>query len=112
MELHETSQDGAAREAWEEARARLDIGDLIAVYNIPRISQVQLFYRAALLSPDIDAGPESREVGLFAWDEIPFDEIAFPSSRWALDAYRDIGERSRFTVRTNPDGAPDANWRP
>ena len=39
---------GAAREAWEEARAEIAIDGLLAVYDIPRISQVQLIYRARL----------------------------------------------------------------
>ena len=40
LELNETTDAGAAREAWEEARARIAIDGLLAVYNIPRISQV------------------------------------------------------------------------
>ena len=38
------------REAWEEARARIEIDAFLAVYNIPHISQVQLMYRARLKS--------------------------------------------------------------
>jgi hypothetical protein len=48
---------------------------------------VQVIYRARLLS-DVAAGPESQEVGLFRWDEIPWDDLAFPSVRWALHHYR------------------------
>ncbi len=59
MELNETTVEGALREAWEEARARLEIRALLAVYNIPRISQVQLIYLADLASPDVAAGPET-----------------------------------------------------
>src|SRR5262245_11249096 len=58
LEVHETPVDGARREAWEEARAELEIEALLAVYSIPRISQVQLIYRARLLSPAVAAGPE------------------------------------------------------
>jgi ADP-ribose pyrophosphatase YjhB (NUDIX family) len=81
MELRETTAEGAAREAWEEARAHIDVVDLFAIYNIPRISQVQLFYRARLLKSDIEPGPESQAVQLCTWDEIPWEELAFPSSR-------------------------------
>lgn len=104
LELNETTVEGAKREAWEEARARLEIGPLIAVYNIARISQVQLIYRARLLSPDVEPGPESEEVALFDWADIPRDEIAFPSVHWALGHYREIGEADEFTVRANPSG--------
>jgi len=104
MELNETAERGAAREAWEEARARLDISGLLAVYNIPRISQVQLIYRAALVSDDVSAGPESEAVGLFDWDGIPWDELAFPSVRWALHHWREVGDAEEFAPRTNPPG--------
>jgi ADP-ribose pyrophosphatase YjhB (NUDIX family) len=102
LELNEAPIDGARREAWEEARARIDIDALLAVYDVPRISQVQLIWRATLASPDISAGPESLEVGLFAWDEIPWDEIAFPTVRWALRHAAEIGTRTDFAARTNP----------
>jgi ADP-ribose pyrophosphatase YjhB (NUDIX family) len=104
LELDETTQDGAIREAWEEALARIEILTLLAVYNIPRISQVQLIYRAKLLSPDIAPGPESQEVELFAWDDIPWSDIAFPSVHWALNHHHEIGDETVFAPRTNPPG--------
>jgi ADP-ribose pyrophosphatase YjhB (NUDIX family) len=104
MELHETSADGAKREAWEEAQASIEIERLLAVYNIPRLSQVQLIYGARLLRPQIAAGPESAEVRLFAWEEIPWDEIAFPSARWALNHHRTAASRPDYPVQFNPPG--------
>ena len=67
------------REAWEEARARIELDGLLAVYSVERIGQVQLLYRARLLHADVAAGPESLEVRLVGWDEIPWDELAFPT---------------------------------
>ena len=43
LELNEATPAGAAREAWEEAGA-MSIEGLLAIYDIPRISQVQLIY--------------------------------------------------------------------
>ncbi len=88
MEEGESVAEGAAREAWEEARAHLEIVDLLGVYSIPRISQVQIFFRARLTSPEVSAGPESEEVALYAWEDIPFNDLAFPSVRWALEDWR------------------------
>ena len=48
LETGETTEAGAVRGAWEEARAQIEIDTLLAVYNIPRISQVQMIYRAIL----------------------------------------------------------------
>lgn len=102
MELNETTEQGAAREAMEEAGARIAIDGLLAVYNIPRISQVQMIYRARLSDPAIAAGPESLEVGLFAWDDIPWNDLAFPSVVWALHEWRDRRGQTGFAPGTNP----------
>lgn len=79
LELGESAEQGAQREAFEEARARITLLGLLAVYSIPQIGQVQLMYLADLLSPELEAGPESLEVALFAPHEIPWGELAFPT---------------------------------
>jgi ADP-ribose pyrophosphatase YjhB (NUDIX family) len=89
MEMGETVEEGARREAWEEARAKLALGGILAVYSIARIGQVQVIFRATLAEPGFAAGPESLDVRLFAWEDVPWDEIAFPSVRWALSAWRE-----------------------
>jgi len=104
LELNETPLDGAKREAWEEANARLDIRGLLAVYSVPRISQVQLIYLADLVSPEVSAGEESLEVGLYRWDDIPWQDIAFPSVNWALDHYAEIDGNDVLVPRSNPPG--------
>ena len=104
MELHETTEESARREAFEEAYANIEIETLLAVYSIPRLSQVQVIYRARLVDPEIRPGPESQEVGLFAWDDIPWEELAFPSVRWALTQQREVGHLDVFAPFTNPEG--------
>lgn len=104
MEERESSEQGAAREAMEEAHADIRIGNLLAVYNIPRISQVQLIYCAEMNVPEVKPGPESLEVRYFTWDEIPWDELAFPSVTWALQQYRQVWDAQNFAAFTNPPG--------
>jgi ADP-ribose pyrophosphatase YjhB (NUDIX family) len=111
LELNESTSAGAEREAWEEAEARIHIEGLLAIYDIPRISQVQLIYRARLLDPTVAAGPESLEVALFRWDEIPWDNIAFPSVRWALHHDREARASGNFTTRFAPPTAATAPQR-
>ncbi|MFC7552012.1 NUDIX domain-containing protein [Pseudoroseomonas wenyumeiae] len=101
MELGETVEEAAAREAWEEAQARIRPDGILAVYSIARIGQVQVLFRAQLAEPGWAAGPESLEVRLFAWDEIPWDDIAFPSARWALHEWH--------RTRGKPLGVPAMN---
>jgi ADP-ribose pyrophosphatase YjhB (NUDIX family) len=102
LEEHESPEDGARREAREEAGADITIDALLAVYSVLHISQVQLMYRAHLAAPEFAAGPESLEVALFAWDEIPWNELAFPSVRWALDHFQESKGRSGFAPYANP----------
>ena len=105
LEAGETVEAGARREAWEEARAELRIERLLAVYTIERLSQVQLIFRAALLQPSIAAGPESQSVALFAWDELPWADLAFPSVLWALRHHHSMLGRQEFAPLGNPPGA-------
>ncbi|MBP2313428.1 NUDIX hydrolase [Azospirillum soli] len=110
MEERESTMEGAAREAWEEARAKIEIDSLLAVYDIPRISQVQMIFRARLVSPDVSAGPESQEVGLFRWEEIPWGELAFPTVHWALREHRARLGRSDYAPAVNPTPDVLAQW--
>lgn len=101
LELGETAAEGAVREAREEAGADLVVDGVLALYDIARIGQMQVIFRARFATPGIEAGEESMEVGLFAWDDIPWHDLAFPSVHWALDAWRRAG--------TGPLGIPDGN---
>jgi len=87
MEQGESVEEAAMRETREEACAEIEIENLIGVYSVPRISQVQIFFRARLAKPEFSAGPESLEVRFFALDDLPETELAFPSVRWAIDDY-------------------------
>jgi ADP-ribose pyrophosphatase YjhB (NUDIX family) len=104
LEEHETPEDGARREAQEEALADIVLDALLAVYSVPRISQVQLMYRAHLAKAEFGAGPESLEVKLFSWHEIPWAELAFPSAMWALNHYRETKDKKIFAPFVNPAG--------
>ncbi len=94
MELNETMADGAAREVWEEATAKVRVTGVLGIFEIPRISQVYVIHKAEMETPSFAAGPESEDVALLAWDEIPWDELAFPSVRWGLERFREGGAPS------------------
>jgi ADP-ribose pyrophosphatase YjhB (NUDIX family) len=100
LEFGESTEEGAQRETWEEACARIEISGLLGIYNVVRIGQVQLFYRARLLSPEVAAGVETQELDLFEWPAIPWDELAFPSVRWVL--------QRAFELRDHPGPHPPA----
>jgi ADP-ribose pyrophosphatase YjhB (NUDIX family) len=102
MEMGETVVEGAQREAWEEARARIEIDGVLAVYSIARLGQVQVIFRARWAEPGYEAGPENLEVRQFSWDEIPWGDIAFPSVRWALLTWRNSRGYALPAAELNP----------
>jgi ADP-ribose pyrophosphatase YjhB (NUDIX family) len=87
MENGETTYQGAARETLEEANARIEIGPLYALYNIPHINQVYILFRARLLDLGFHAGAETLEVRLFTEHEVPWDHLAFATVRNTLTHY-------------------------
>ncbi len=93
MENGETLQAAAARESWEEALARVDIGTLLAIVNVVHAEQVHIMFRASLPAPDYGVGAESLEVRLYRPADIPWPEIAFPSVEFALRRYLEDSER-------------------
>lgn len=104
LELNESPAEAAVREAKEEACADIRLKELLAVYTIHRLSQVQLIYRAELAG-GFAAGSESLEVALLDWSEIPWQEIAFPSVVWALNHDRELREAGGTAPFANPSGA-------
>jgi ADP-ribose pyrophosphatase YjhB (NUDIX family) len=87
MELNESLEDGAARECLEEALAQVDVGTPLALVNVPEAGQVHVFFRARMSSDAHGAGEESLEAMLVDPADIPWHDIAFPSTRYALESY-------------------------
>ncbi|MEM8561011.1 MAG: NUDIX hydrolase [Pseudomonadota bacterium] len=101
MENGETTQEGAARETWEEARARVANLELYRVFDVPYISQVYMFYRCNIIDGEYGVGPESLESNLYEQSDIPWDDIAFPVVRETLEQYYPDAEANHFPVRVS-----------
>jgi len=87
MENDETLEAGAAREAVEEARIQVEIGSLLLLANVTSARQVHVFFRSRMLTPHFATTHESLEVKLVEASEIPWDDLAFPSTEYALRRY-------------------------
>jgi ADP-ribose pyrophosphatase YjhB (NUDIX family) len=94
MENNETVAQAAARESMEEANAQCGRLNLFGVFSLPYISQVYMMFSGRLESDDVSPGMESLEVGLFARDQIPWDEIAFPVVTHSLELFFKYGAES------------------
>lgn len=91
LENGERVEDGAIREVWEEAMARVVNLRIHTIYSIPHINQVYMHFLADMESSSYGVGEESEEVDMFTEAEIPWAEIAFTSSMFTLKRYfRDV----------------------
>ncbi len=104
MENGETTAQGAMRETWEEACARVEIHSLYTLYNLPHIDQVYLLFRARLLDLDFKPGPESLEVALFTEADIPWEALAFRTVEATLKAYFSDRRAGAFTFHMGDVG--------
>ena len=87
MEIGETLAEAAIRETREEALAEVELGELFALVDVLQAAQVHAFFRARLPAPEFGAGAETLECRLVTPAEIPWDELAFPSIRIALETW-------------------------
>jgi ADP-ribose pyrophosphatase YjhB (NUDIX family) len=100
MENGETTQEGAARETLEEANARVSVGALYTLFNLPHIDQIYMIFRSQLRDLDFTPGDESLEVNLFREDEVPWQEIAFPVIKETLKLYFQDLKSGDFCLRS------------
>jgi ADP-ribose pyrophosphatase YjhB (NUDIX family) len=94
MELGESLAAGAARETLEEALAEIEIGHLFASVDVVDAGQVHVFFTGTFKG-SFGAGDESLESALFSEAEIPWDELAFQSGRYALKKYFEDAGRNQ-----------------
>lgn len=87
MENGETLQQGAARESREEALVEVQIGSLLSIVHVLQAHQVHVFFRASMAAPQYGAGHETLEAELVLPKDIPWAQLAFPSTEFSLRRY-------------------------
>lgn len=112
MECGETTRECAARECYEETGFVVeDVGkfNLISIYNLP--NQVQLLYDLQVDGPisHSENTLESLEVKLFSYDDIPWDDLAFPTVEWALK-FASSDKNGIIQQRTKAYDAQAQSW--
>lgn len=83
----ETVIDAAIRETREEAGVEVRVRELVDVYSYAGSPVVVVVYAAEVVSGEPRAADESLELQAFSPKEIPWEELAFPSTRDALREY-------------------------
>ena len=83
----ESVQEAAIRETKEESRLDVRLRSLVGVYSYQRSPNVIVVYAAEVIGGQLEAGDESLEAGTFAAGEIPWETLAFSSTRDALKDY-------------------------
>ncbi len=90
MEVDETAEECAAREAQEEVGVQVSVGKLIGVYSrsvldAPGIvSIVSIAYSGRITGGEVKLGREALEARWLLPREIPWDELAYETTVWAL----------------------------
>lgn len=88
----ETLEEAAVRETKEEIGLEVELAGLLNAYSYRGRPVIVIVYEAKVTSGVPAPGEEALEVRLFSPEEIPWEELAFPSTR---DALRDVLRKSR-----------------
>ena len=84
MEVDESVEDAAAREAHEEVGVHVRVLDLVGVYSRPGPGIVSIVFRGTVATGRPQAGREALETRWFRPRDIPWEDLAYDTTRWAL----------------------------
>lgn len=111
LESGEAVEQAVERETREETGARIELGGPFSLISVPRVNQVNLYYRATLVELSSPPGPETLEVRLFPAAEMPWDALAFGTvkltlQRWIARRERDAGRLYVDILNLDPELPP------
>lgn len=87
LDRGERVEEAAIRETWEEVNLKVEVTRLLNVYSYPGHPVVVIVYIATVVGGQLQAMDEALEVRTFTPAEVPWDDLAFPSTRDALIEY-------------------------
>jgi ADP-ribose pyrophosphatase YjhB (NUDIX family) len=101
IEVDETIEQAAVREAYEETGLQVELTELFSVHSFPEgppCSGIILFYRARPLDMGaLRAGDDAHDVKLFAPADLP--PMSFRTHREALDRWRVVHASTQAPLR-------------
>lgn len=83
----ETVEEAGIRETKEEVNLDVKIESLLNVYSYRGRPVIVIVYAVSVVGGELRAGDEAIDVRAFVPEEIPWNQLAFPSTRDALRDY-------------------------
>jgi ADP-ribose pyrophosphatase YjhB (NUDIX family) len=83
----EAVHEAAVRETLEESGLKVGLSGVLDVYSLPDYEVVVVVYAAEVIGGTLEARDESLEARAFPPESIPWEELAFESTRSALRDY-------------------------
>ena len=83
----EAVPEAAVRETHEEVGLRVALTGVLDVYSFPQYEVVVVVYAAEVVGGSLEAKDECLDARAFAPETIPWDDLAFDSTRAALKDY-------------------------
>lgn len=87
MDRGERVREAAVREAREESGLEVRIESLVNIYSYGGTAPIIIVYAATIIGGALCTDDECLEAGLFTEQEIPWDDLAFRSTREGLEDY-------------------------
>jgi ADP-ribose pyrophosphatase YjhB (NUDIX family) len=84
LEADETVIQGAVRETLEETGLLVEPTEIVGVYSRPEAAVVVIAYQAIIVGGAMAVTPEALDVRPFGVDEIPWQDLAFNTTLWAI----------------------------
>ena len=84
LEVDETPTEGAIRETEEEIGLLVEPGEILGLYARLEAAVIVLAYEARIVGGEVRTTPEALEVQAFRPEDIPWADIAFRTTWWAL----------------------------
>jgi ADP-ribose pyrophosphatase YjhB (NUDIX family) len=105
MEIDETAEEAAVRETEEEVGLKVNLGPLVGVYSRPAPESpgiLTVIFKSQRVTGRAKAGHEALETRWFAPDDIPWDELSFPTTLSALRDWLRDSRRPQRAARLRP----------
>jgi len=106
VDVGEKVEEAVVREALEESNLNVRVVRLLNVHSYHHSRTVVLSYITEYLSGELVPGDEELEARIFAPGDIPWEDIAFSSTRDAIKEYLRLEGDNQGEGLATPGGTP------